>query len=526
MVTIVPKNPPEPTDAPLSESKQSLSLQFIAPSDIVSRVEARSVKADGVERLKAKIDRLGFQVDKPIRVYPFESGYRLIDGNHRLEAAIAYGLEKVPALIVEPPANELAAIKQARESNEAAETVVPTTFVDDAELIWRMLDEKKEDGKAKYTQLDVAGCIGWKRGKISNYALLKNLTSVVWEFIATTFVGDVANASNDDVAEDATSVAKSVFSENLLREILDLKPGQQLSLCKLLVKCKNSKGNNFTKKEFKSESEKYRAFNDIKGGSITELLKTIPVTDLAPYLKKAFAAIKSNSEYVNEWLINKSPGVKFQKLIDSLIDEWQEKTSIQIIVKDIRELTQEDIADESVDVIITDPPYPKDYVGLFDDLGKIAARVLKPGGSLIAMTGQYYLPQYIELLSKHLTYHWTLAYTTPGGQAVQVFPKEVMTFWKPLLWFVKCERDAKWVSDVINTPVNANDKQHHHWGQSVEGMTSIIEKFSNPGDIVLDPFLGGGTTGYVCKLNNRKFIGVEVDAKVAQEAKERIHAKN
>jgi site-specific DNA-methyltransferase (adenine-specific) len=156
-------------------------------------------------------------------------------------------------------------------------------------------------------------------------------------------------------------------------------------------------------------------------------------------------------------------------------------------------------------------------------LGELADRVLKPGGSLIAMTGQLYLPRYLELLSKHLTYHWTLAYTTPGGQAVQVWNKEVNTFWKPLLWFVKGERDSRWVSDVINTPINANDKDHHHWGQGEAGMTAIVERFSNPGDVVLDPFLGGGTTGVVCKALKRTFIGVEIDCDVAEQATKRIH---
>jgi DNA modification methylase len=234
-------------------------------------------------------------------------------------------------------------------------------------------------------------------------------------------------------------------------------------------------------------------------------------------------AIDTNGEYVDEYLKAKAPGPRFDKLIQAALDDWQQKSNVQIIIKDIRKLTAEDIPDESVDVIITDPPYPADYIELFDTLGELAARVLKPGGSLIAMTGQLYLPRYLELLSKHLTYHWTLAYTTPGGQAVQVWNKEVNTFWKPLLWFVKDERDGRWVSDVINTPVNANDKDHHHWGQGIDGMTAIVEKFSNPGDVILDPFLGGGTTGVAAKTMNRKFIGVEVDEEHAKKALERIH---
>jgi len=77
----------------------------------------------------------------------------------------------------------------------------------------------------------------------------------------------------------------------------------------------------------------------------------------------------------------------------------------------------------SVDWIITDPPYPKEYLGVYDALSKFADRVLKPGGSLLAMVGQSYLPDIMARLSTSLNYHWTLAYLTPGGQAVQLWDR-------------------------------------------------------------------------------------------------------
>src|SRR5690606_41006181 len=54
-----------------------------------------------------------------------------------------------------------------------------------------------------------------------------------------------------------------------------------------------------------------------------------------------------------------------------------------------------DIEPGTVDAIITDPPYPGEYVDLFTDLSHLAARILKPSGVLVAMCGQYYLPDYI-----------------------------------------------------------------------------------------------------------------------------------
>jgi site-specific DNA-methyltransferase (adenine-specific) len=219
-------------------------------------------------------------------------------------------------------------------------------------------------------------------------------------------------------------------------------------------------------------------------------------------------AIDTNGEYGDEYLKAKAPGPRFDKLIQAAMDDWQQKSNVQIIIKDILKLTAEDIPDESVDVIITDPPYPAEYIDLFDALGELAKRVLKPGGSLIAMTGQLYLPRYLELLSKHLTYHWALAYTTPGGQAVQVWNKEVNTFWKPVLLFGE---SSEWIGDVAESKTNDNDKRFHGWGQSETGMRELVERLSKPGQLICDPFCGAGTTGVVSLALGRRFVGCDIN---------------
>lgn len=167
------------------------------------------------------------------------------------------------------------------------------------------------------------------------------------------------------------------------------------------------------------------------------------------------------------------------------------------------------IDDNSVDFIITDPPYPKEYLPLYEDLSKLAARVLKDGGSLICMTGQSYLPDVIQLLATNMTYHWCMCYSTPG-QKTQLWQKNLHTAWKPLLWFVKGKYTGDWLgSDVMTSP--AKDKTFHKWGQSDGGMTDIIERLTKPDDVILDPFLGGGTTGIAALVCGRKFIGVDIE---------------
>lgn len=49
-----------------------------------------------------------------------------------------------------------------------------------------------------------------------------------------------------------------------------------------------------------------------------------------------------------------------------------------------------------------------------------------------------------------------------------------------------------------------------------------ILSWSNEGDLVFDPFMGSGTTGKMALLNNRNFIGCEIDEEYMEIAKERI----
>jgi site-specific DNA-methyltransferase (adenine-specific) len=197
----------------------------------------------------------------------------------------------------------------------------------------------------------------------------------------------------------------------------------------------------------------------------------------------------------------------------------------RLIVKDIKELSSE-LEPDGVDLIITDPPYPKEYLYLYEELAKLAKYVLKDGGSMFVMCGQSYIPEIIEKIKPYMDYFWLFAYTTPGGQSAQIWNRKVNTFWKPILQFVKGKYNGEWVGDVIKSDVNDNDKEFHDWGQSESGMSDLIKRVSKPGDLILDPFLGGGTTGVVSIAMNRRFIGADISQEAINIAKARLYKKN
>lgn len=187
-------------------------------------------------------------------------------------------------------------------------------------------------------------------------------------------------------------------------------------------------------------------------------------------------------------------------------------------VCDIRNCSMDDLFKglEGVDAVITDPPYPEKYLPLYEELAKHCA---KAGIKIVAaMAGQSYLPQIYAAMSKHLKYRWTLAYMTPGGQAVQQWQAKVNTFWKPILLFGESE---EWFGDVAVSKSNDNDKRFHGWGQSESGMIDLVDRLSKPGHLVCDPFVGAGTTAIASLVLGRKFIGCDIDPLHAETAKAR-----
>lgn len=172
---------------------------------------------------------------------------------------------------------------------------------------------------------------------------------------------------------------------------------------------------------------------------------------------------------------------------------------------------QADIADwqspQQYDFIITDPPYPKEYLHLYETLAVRAYDWLTEGGLLIAMCGQSYLNQIYDMMSKHMDYYWTASYLTPG-QPTPLRHVNVNSTWKPLLIFSKGKYTGKIFGDVFKS--DGNDKSLHKWGQSISGMYDIVSKMCLEGQSILDPFCGAGTTGIAAVQHGCIFHGIEL----------------
>lgn len=219
-------------------------------------------------------------------------------------------------------------------------------------------------------------------------------------------------------------------------------------------------------------------------------------------------------------------GVRSRRRILAKIERDERERPSNVEGIELREGDFRDMLDDldgAVDAIVTDPPYPQEFLPLYSDLSTVAERVLRPGGVLVALVGHAHLPDVLNRLGEHLTYRWTMAYLT-GGAAASVHARRVQTYWKPVVVFEKPPTNVnhRIGGDVIRAGGNDRDDTEHFWGQTESGMAQLIERVTSPGELVLDPFAGGGTTLAVCSVLGRNCIGVEIDADVFARALDRI----
>ncbi len=177
---------------------------------------------------------------------------------------------------------------------------------------------------------------------------------------------------------------------------------------------------------------------------------------------------------------------------------------------------------QSIDLIVTDPPYPEEFLPLFSHLSLFGKQVLKLGRYLLCYSGQFYLPEVMNRLCENLTYKWTISLLHVWNTIA--WPGRVINRWKPIIVMQNgkvVDERIKMFKDVVNS--SGRDKRFHDWGQSVGGSAEIIKQFSKQNDIVLDPFLGGGTTCAVSKMLGRRSIGIEIDEEACKVSTERVY---
>ena len=200
----------------------------------------------------------------------------------------------------------------------------------------------------------------------------------------------------------------------------------------------------------------------------------------------------------------------------------------QIITGDCLEVMK-DIPDKSIDLVLTDPPYGAGREFENDDgtpvkflkkVFKELYRVCKPDCFFMhdwARQRILSIPEFIgewdflDLLA--VTQENTMSFCRVGYDVFQIKclygkgkPKVVRRAWN----LYKTARVAR------------AEKFIHPTMKQIDVYKRQIVQFSKPNDLILDPFLGSGTTALACRELDRRFIGIEKEPKYVAIAKERL----
>lgn len=258
---------------------------------------------------------------------------------------------------------------------------------------------------------------------------------------------------------------------------------------------------------------------------------------------------------------NAVPPLMARAIAVQIKNSYEEKiinsTDYSLYLADANSVVKEFIAkEEQFDAIITDPPYniskennfstlnnPRKGVdfGNWDNNFNVVkwiddySKLLKPNGCVIIFCSYIYISFLIDELKKHYIDVKDVLVWKKSNPMPRNINRRYVQDMEFAIWGVK--KNAKWVfNKPVDKPylrsmfesgvVSGSERTIHPTQKSLKVMEEIIKIHTNENDVILDPFMGSGTTGVACVINHRKFVGVEVNPEYFKIAEERIKNKH
>lgn len=181
------------------------------------------------------------------------------------------------------------------------------------------------------------------------------------------------------------------------------------------------------------------------------------------------------------------------------------------------------IPPQSVDLIFTDPPYKRDLaLPCFELLAMWSATLLKPHGSLLTIVPHFMIPDVALIMSTSgLKYRWQYIMDQEQGPHPRM-AMGIEIIYKPIFHYVNGTFPSGKGFLRDKAPIPSPEKNLHEWQQAESWAEYYISKLTEPGDLVLDPFVGTGTVPVVAHRLYRRWIGIDKDKEMIDKAWNRL----
>jgi DNA modification methylase len=177
----------------------------------------------------------------------------------------------------------------------------------------------------------------------------------------------------------------------------------------------------------------------------------------------------------------------------------------------------------ATDFVLTDPPWNMNY---FDNDNKTWEEYKK--WLLIVLNQIEYLSKNIAMFQSTKSISYIAEYFKEYEFFASVKNFSQMTKTKmPNCWDIVYIKYNKYYGNgrnwfLCNTAGMLKDRTDHPTPRTIDVNEFILEMFSIKNNLILDPFLGSGTTAVACEKLGRRWIGIEISEKYCEIAKQRI----
>lgn len=242
-----------------------------------------------------------------------------------------------------------------------------------------------------------------------------------------------------------------------------------------------------------------------------------------------------------------------KSIMSQLKREKFSKNDITLYNDDCQRIIQKLITDKViVNHIITDPPYNISQENNFSTLKNPRvgvnfgqwdknfslynwiddySKIIDKNGSFIIFCSYRFLSHIIDRLEinnfivKDII-KWIKTNPMPRNRDRRYVQDTEFAIWavkKGSKWIFNRSKDKSYLRSEFHTSVVAGlERTDHPTQKSLELMKQIIKIHTNENDIIMDPFMGSGTTGVAAYELNRKFIGIELESHYYEQSKKRI----